>query len=71
MNGKRSNNWKKILTGWMFAVLFFGAINVLPPASLQTPKGTAVQTAEGQEGSEDEPGIQLYCEIEEEWPLRN
>lgn len=65
MNGKRSKNWKKLLTGWMFAVLFFGAINVLPPASLHTPAGTAAQAAEEQEGSEDEPGIQLYSDREE------
>lgn len=58
MNGKRNSNWKQIMTGWIAAVLLFGTINVLPKTPLQNPLEAAVQAAEGQEGSEDEPGIQ-------------
>ncbi len=65
MNGKRSSNWKKLLTGWMFAVLLFGVINVVPQIPLQAPTGTTVQAAEGQEDPGDKPGIQLYGDREE------
>lgn len=65
MNGKRNSNWKQIMTGWIAAVLLFGTINVLPKTPLQNPLEAAVQAAEGQEGSEDEPGIQLYSDREE------
>lgn len=71
MKGKRSNNWKWMLTGWIFAVLLSGTINHFPEIPLKNPEGTVAQTVEGQGSPEGELGIQSYGEEEENFPTKN
>lgn len=71
MKRKRSNNWKWVLTGWIFAVLLSGTINNYPAIPLENPEGTVAQMAEGQGNSEGEPEIQSCGEKEENFPTKN
>lgn len=66
MKGKRSSNWKRILTGWISALLLFGTINDCPEIPPANPIGSAAQIVEAQEGLEGEPEIQVCGELEEE-----
>lgn len=66
MKGRRNSNWKRILTGWLSALLLFGTINGCPEMPPANPAGTAAQVTEGQEGSQGEPETQAYGELEED-----
>lgn len=68
MKGKRNNNWKRILTGWIFAVLLFGSINDCPEMPPANPEGLVAQMTEGQEG---EPETYAYTEPGEEKEKKN
>lgn len=63
MKGRRNSNWKRILTGWLSALLLFGTINGCPEMPPENPAGTAAQVTEGQEGESE---TQVCGELKEE-----
>ena len=71
MNERRNSNWKRILTGWLSALLLFGTINGRPEMPPANAAGAAVQVTEEQEGSEEELEAYSHIEPEEEKEKRN
>ena len=71
MNERRNSNWKRILTGWLSALLLFGTINGRPEMPPANAAWAAVQVTEGQEGSQGEPEAHVCCELEEERTQRD
>lgn len=71
MKGRRSSNWKRILTGWLSALLLFGTINGCPEMPPANPAEAAAQVTEGQEGLEGEPETYAYTEPGEEKEKKN
>nr|WP_296466953.1 hypothetical protein [uncultured Acetatifactor sp.] len=65
MNERRNSNWKRILTGWLSALLLFGTINGcpgMPPANAAGAAGQVTEEQEGQVGLEGE--LEAYAHTE-------